>query len=140
MKKAIILSFSSILSIGSIYSQDVSYTYDNAGNRIKREPYIELQSQNKRLMAATEEQSLIIPNEIKIYPNPTDGLFKIEISGLNENDGCEMSVCSLSGQILLVRTDITQIVEIDIRQYPAGIYLLNITLNDEKSVWKIIKK
>ena len=64
------------------FSQDLKYTYDAAGNRIKRE--IVVQRQNAPTMRSGENDFFsdkLSDKTIRIYPNPTSGVMKIEIKG-----------------------------------------------------------
>ena len=69
----------------------VNYTYDAAGNRIKREIVL------SRSMENTEKPltETLSRKSISIYPNPTAGLLKISISGWETTDKCKFTIFSL---------------------------------------------
>ena len=69
----------------------VNYTYDAAGNRIKREIVL------SRTMENTEKPltETLSRKSISIYPNPTAGLLKISISGWETTDKCKFTIFSL---------------------------------------------
>ena len=73
----------------------VNYTYDAAGNRIKREIVL------SRSMENTEKPltETISSKSISIYPNPTAGLLKISISGWETTDKCKFTIFSLKGAL-----------------------------------------
>ena len=96
MKKRII--FPIIICLCSTLSaQTVRYAYDEAGNRVER--YIDMTpGLRSAAIAETEEteetnedtpreelQDRLLSNLIHIYPNPTDGLLKVQIDNLQEN-------------------------------------------------------
>ena len=74
----------------------VNYTYDAAGNRIKREIVLSRSMENteKPLTETLSRQS------ISIYPNPTAGLLKISISGWETTDKCKFTIFSLKGALI----------------------------------------
>lgn len=114
----------------------VNYSYDAIGNRIKREIVLSRSMENnfKPLTETLSEKS------ISIYPNPTDGLLKISISGWETTDKCKFTVYSLKGSLIQEISVMSSITEIDLGNETNGVYLLNIELNESKSTWKIIKK
>ena len=69
----------------------VNYTYDAAGNRIKREIVL------SRSMENTEKPltETLSRKSISIYPNHTAGLLKISISGWETTDKCKFTIFSL---------------------------------------------
>ena len=114
----------------------VNYTYDAMGNRIKREIVMSRSIKNTD-NSLTET---LLEKSISIYPNPTEGLLKINISGWETTDKCNFKVYSLKGSLIQEITVVSSITEINLGNEPDGIYLLNIELNESKSSWKIIKK
>ena len=65
----------------------ISFSYDSSGNRIKREIVLESRSiGDEHIKEFTET---ISAKQIKIYPNPTRGLLKVEIAG------CAFSMVSI---------------------------------------------
>ena len=114
----------------------VNYDYDAMGNRIKREIVL------SRSMENTEKPltETLSEKQISIYPNPTDGLLRIDISGRETTDKCKFSVFSLKGALVQDIYVSSSVTEIDLSDESDGMYLLNIELNESKSVWKIIKK
>lgn len=74
----------------------VNYTYDAAGNRIKREIVMSRSIENteKPLTETLSRKS------ISIYPNPTAGLLKISISGWETTDKCKFTIFSLKGALI----------------------------------------
>ena len=113
----------------------VNYTYDAAGNRIKREIVL------SRSMENTEKPltETLSRKSISIYPNPTAGLLKISISGWETTDKCKFTIFSLKGALIQEIQVSSSVTEIDLSDESDGMYLLNIELNESKSAWKIIK-
>ena len=76
----------------------------------------------------------------KIYPNPTNGLVSI-FSISQKNTIKKVSVYANTGQVVYSRIFNSQSIEIDIQNYPSGMYLIEIA-EDSRTVLqkKIIKK
>jgi hypothetical protein len=122
----------------------ITYAYDTSGNRVKREIVMPAP------MAMAKQQSLepggqvfsdmLRDHSVKIYPNPTEGALRVSISGLEGTDRCSLGVYMSQGAQILTESVKTDNVNIDISNRPAGIYLLRITINNNSTTWKIIKK
>ena len=76
--------------------------------------------------------------ELKLYPNPTIGLFTVEF-GKNQNLNIDLS--SLNGKTIFSETIENQNKKtFDISQLTQGIYILKVTnTNNQQSVYKINK-
>lgn len=70
-----------VFSAGIAFSQNISYGYDAAGNRIKREIIISSNNNSRKGVKKSSFTESLNDKTIKIYPNPTKGLLKIEIGG-----------------------------------------------------------
>ena len=70
-------------------------------------------------------------NSINIYPNPTEGTFKVQsnISGLLTGISLNIEVLSITG-ISLMKTVVQENQDINISGFPAGIYLISIKTDD----------
>lgn len=136
MKNLIKLTLIIILSFVIQSQVVVSYDYDAAGNRIKREIVLSRSIENTK-KPLTETLSR---KSISIYPNPTAGLLKISISGWETTDKCKFTIFSLKGALIQEIQVSSSVTEIDLSDESDGMYLLNIELNESKSAWKIIKK
>ena len=121
------------------YAQEISYTYDNAGNRIKRE--IVMDPQNIKSRSSEESFQVSLSSQsVKIYPNPTIGHLKIEFSNYSEDSNYILDLFNTQGQSLYHFQPRSSITEIDITDRQAGLYILKITIDSNESTWKIIKK
>lgn len=71
-----------------------------------------------------------------IYPNPTTGIFKIE----NYNNEIKtISVYDIQGKDLILYIPIKEVIEVDLRNYLSGFYLINLTFDDKQTNLKLIK-
>ncbi len=78
--------------------------------------------------------------EIDIRPNPTDGVLKICINNLEASDEAVFMIFNLAGVLVLDRRAETTETVLDITFCPPAIYLLIISINGEKTSWRMIKK
>lgn len=141
MKHLASLLFLMIFSFGmSSSGQSIKYAYDAAGNRIKREIVLQTRTNSKNEAKKESYSEMLSQREIRIYPNPTDGQLKVEISNLDQSDECNLSIFNANGQNVQSVKSKSSIAEFDISNQPKGIYILVILINGEKSTWKIIKK
>ena len=142
--QTILLVFFATVCLPLLHSQNtVSYGYDAAGNRISR--VIEMNFL-KSAPAPQEEQPVAVYSEmlsdieLKIYPNPTDGLLKVEIRNLPEDQTADIQIYNLSGKQISTHRGISDYTTIDISAQPQGIYLMKIVAGEYRTEWKIIKK
>jgi PKD repeat protein len=87
-----------------------------------------------------EEVSL---SEVKLYPNPTSGLSKVEYQ-LAVSGEVELEVTDLSGRILfseqMYRSTGTHIEEIRFDELPAGTYLVRLSSGERMEYLRLIKQ
>jgi hypothetical protein len=141
------LGFFAIVCLQLLYSQDkVSYGYDAAGNRTSRTiiyaaPPSPAPAEPQEDEAPPAVYSEMLSDiEIKIYPNPTDGLLKVEILNLPEKQTANIWLYNLSGKLITSFRRITDFANIDISEQPTGTYLMKIVAGKNQTEWKIIKK
>ncbi len=124
----------------SIYAQSISYSYDNSGNRIKRE--IVFSSQNKPGHSNVDNlftDDTLGDRSIRIYPNATKGTLKVEITGYDSSDNGTALLYSMSGQLLILENITSHETTLDMSSYYDGVYILQIKLNGKSISWKILK-
>ncbi len=144
MKRFYLLFYLALLPVVCSAQGRIRYSYDASGNRIKREIVMSVpKAMAKEQNFSQEDQNfsdMLRDHSIKIYPNPTEGVLKICISGLKETDKCLLEVYTLQGAQILTEIVKTDNIDINISDQPTGIYLLKITINNNSTTWKIIKK
>ncbi|WP_423128610.1 T9SS type A sorting domain-containing protein [Gaoshiqia sp. Z1-71] len=142
MRKIVLIGFILLCTFGaSLSAQDISYHYDNAGNRTER--VIELRSAYVSKSAIQEQQvfeETLAQQEIKIYPNPTEGMLSVSISNPGNLPEGTITLTDMNGRKILTRRIENGLTSVDLSSHPAGYYLMKITLGAETSTWKIIKK
>lgn len=137
MKKTLIalLLLATTMSIGA---QNLTYTYDNAGNRTTRVSASNKSPQAPETVTALPET--IAEKAIVIYPNPTDGILSVDIKDYTNEVQAEFRLTDLSGRTIIDRKASSGRQTLDLSRQATGIYLLHIRINGESIVRKIIKK
>ena len=149
--KTILLGFFATLCLQTYSQNKVSYGYDAAGNRVSR--FIDLSSLRSASAPDEEEQPAAVYSEklsdieIKIYPNPTAGLLKVEIHNLPGDQTADILLYNLSGRLINSHKGVNEFVTVDISAQPPGTYLMKIVAGETtfggsqyQTEWKIIKK
>lgn len=124
----------------SIKAQTVNYEYDNSGN-IKSRKVITIKSSYSESDSSIIKYELFEDTEIKvkIYPNPTNGNLKIEISDYKDNEEIIFYVFDLNGRLLLNTRRKESMNVLDLSRFSNGTYILRMTRKGISSSWRIIK-
>lgn len=148
-----------ILGAYSLFGQNspVRYTYDASGNRQLRTREINLspmsgRSSNSAVSSHAEEtrtegvaapeayHDVLGERKVVIYPNPTQGLIRIEFRGYGEMKTARLLLYDVQGKLLRQANSVEPSSTLDLSSYPAGVYILQMIEGNAKSVWKIIKE
>jgi hypothetical protein len=75
-----------------------------------------------------------------IFPNPAQDFLTIDFGSAGAGN-CVMELYSLDGRLLLKKEEIMSVnSQLDIRQFPPGMYVLKINTNKGASVVKVLKE
>jgi len=77
-----------------------------------------------------------IETKISIYPNPSTGLFKVQLKDINNWN--QVSVTDISGKEIYSIKDFQNEVLLDLRENGKGVYILNLISEKENTMRKII--
>ena len=78
--------------------------------------------------------------KISIYPNPTQGAFRVDIIGEEIPEDAKIFIYDMTGRLVHRQKGISSVNLFDISAQPAGTYLVRIELGgDNVSTWKIVK-
>ena len=116
------------------------FSYDNAGNLIKRECAVKVVAMVKSPVFDSLPHDSIGDEKVTIMPNPTQGMVTIQITPFNNSLPCQWNLFDYNGQLILTNTSKTDAFNIDLTNKPAGFYLLQIIHGQQTSKWKIIKE
>ncbi len=77
----------------------------------------------------------------RIYPNPSDGVFTLELLGNGEATGSTLEIMTLMGErIVQVNNMTSRIYQINLTDRQHGVYLLRVSQNNRIGFEKLIKK
>lgn len=77
----------------------------------------------------------------KVYPNPSEGVFTIDLGAIQfRGNTSHVKVYNLAGSLLFSKVEKNKLFSIDLTNYPAGIYTINITGNGNSISKNVIKK
>jgi hypothetical protein len=146
-KKLIFLSISAMTIFFSQAQTVVKYNYDNAGNRVYRGIIVmesTLKSGSIDIDSSEYKQKILEEKigefTVKIYPNPTDGIIKVEVQGYKPELKMHAFLYSLKGTQLQTKVFDSSEIMLDLTSYPLGAYMLRIRINGKVLDWKIVKK
>jgi len=76
-------------------------------------------------------------NNFSIYPNPFNNKFTLNI---NSNKAYNVTITNTFGQLIISKQINQQTTEINLSNYPNGIYFVNISVEDKRKVFKLVKE
>jgi hypothetical protein len=136
--------------VTNLSAQVIIYQYDASGNRIKRNIVVTRSLQADTTLNKTVDSTEIYGDNapedantalnVKVYPNPTYGIFEIEIEHLTEKQKPQLHIYTINGSLVKTVNRLQNRQSIDISDQPTGIYLLRITADDKVVTNKIIKQ
>ena len=134
-KLLVVLGLLAICKLG--YSQAIVYTYDAAGNRIKRATSKTVTRSISDDYAEDLEEGIAGKN---LNVTERDGKITILIKELDPDNPYEVSLYSSNGILYLSKTIDTNSTTVSLLDYPIGTYILNIKYKEETTTYKFAKK
>jgi len=137
------------VSFSTTFSQTINnihFEYDDYGNRTSRYIVIDKIGQvDDSLQVAAEDNENVFEDQlgeikIKIFPNPTTGILKIQIQNLPDNAKSSITVISTSGGTIFSKSPLMSDGTVDLTSYANGVYFLNIIIGEKVTSWTIIKQ
>ena len=120
----------------------IKFSYDDTGNRTNR--VIDMTKSSAVAHDPLTPQRVLLDkvaeHDIKIYPNPTYGQLKVEISDIKEIKNGNILILDFNGRIILREKIDSESIDLDISNRSAGIYFMHIEIDGKNTPWKIIKK
>lgn len=127
-------------------SQTLTYFYDETGNRTEK--VIVLQ---KSALVSSRDSKAIEEKEISskdfivlLYPNPTDGNLKVEVSSNKADEAgssqLQIEVYDLTGRVILNTPANIGLTLVDLSSHANGTYIMIMKYGERTSRWKIIKR
>lgn len=132
------------------FSQNVTYTYDDAGNRLTRALLViqkitsatnNIESVEKSVNCISGNKSITIDNVVvKVSPNPNGGRFDVTIDKPKQQTKVGIYLHSLNGTLVYEENKANTTNTINITNRENGTYILTVTVNGSKETWKVIKQ
>ena len=82
-----------------------------------------------------ENPEFYFPSDITIYPNPSDGLIKIETQSLTQ---FKIEVCNILGELITEQTSLNQQAVVDLTNHSAGVYIVKVYYDANKIAYRKI--
>lgn len=127
----------------TVKGQNLSFAYDASGNRVERSIILrstENASAQVSQPTTSYVEEILSERQIRLYPNPVEEVLTINILGFDTHTQGEFILYDLSGKMLAKQYIEGESSHFNMNRYPKGNYVLKIILNEQESVWKIIKK
>ena len=122
----------------SAFSQCITYTYDDAGNRIQQNP-ISCRLANPNTGTTTTEKK-VIKNAIEITPNPTEDLSVVRMINPFEDEKATLTVTDITGRQLIHKAMSRQTDQVNLAKYAPGVYFIRIETDEAVYEEKLLKK
>lgn len=128
---------------GTVYTtttSDTFHTYANAGIyqvTLTASNQCNIQNATQTVSNAVAVDNALEAAEIRVYPNPSNGLFNLEVAGVDQS--VNVSIENIQGQVVYqgVVTGNGRM-ELDIQNQSAGIYMLHLSTEQGRVVRKLI--
>ena len=126
-----------IFPANQVASQVIRFTYDDSGNRIKREPVTveNVNAKEKDMQRFLTKERL--DGRITVTPDNNLGKINIDIKDNTLSGPYSISLYAMAGYIVCETTELSDRSDIDISNLPNGLYVLVISQNGKSNAWKI---
>lgn len=137
-----------LLSVMQVFAQNpvnMNFNYDDNGNRTCNEIVITRildkvniqETESPFLTSALDSMNTV---EISIYPNPTNDKVIVATRGMDSGQTLKAVLLSPTGKVLEERIVTDTGESFDLTGKASGVYLIEIYINQEKQIWKVIKR
>jgi len=141
MKTIIVLLSFMCLGISAQTTNPRYFCYDAAGNRLWRTNFQDTNCDGIPPIAIDQkwdEESYLYAKQIKVYPNPGPGMYKIHNDSIGEKE--EYVIYTMDGRMIYSVPAFSTEQNIDISGHPDGMYILTYKRKDaELLTWPLIK-
>lgn len=151
--KNFLFLFSSFFIFLLSFSQNcpvLSYSYDAAGNRIKRELIITLCNYAppppsslrtiQNTSAPSTDTVTASKMKVKVYPNPALDKINVEITQTEPREAKTIFLFDLNGKIIYTKTTSQTQIQINVAGLVTGLYYLNIIQGKNTVTYSVLKK
>ena len=115
--------------------------YEEDGNLLLSRPQAEYDNVMDCFSMGNVGIAVVERTEMAIYPNPTNGHISISLSNTQNNTIKRVAIYTITGQTIYSNIFNSQSIEMDIENYPSGLYVIKITVDSGNVLQaKIIKQ
>ena len=120
-------------------AQSVTYGYDAAGNRISRTISVShVKERGFTTDAESPSSTDSLTGRVNVTVDNSAQSVVVQVNGLKSTDRCSVSLYSVSGQHLHTIAPAAPRTVVSLIPYPAGVYIIHVTLNGIKDSWKVL--
>lgn len=142
MKKIVFTITICLIGLLAHGQQNLSYSYDSAGNRTNRTVIVGAQA-----VSGQENQETTIPvyidsldgKELAIRPDKGNTSLVVSVKGIPSSSGGRISLMDSAGKILTEQPMSSETTIIKLDELSIGTYTMWILLNRRSSIWKLVK-
>ncbi|TYR37430.1 T9SS type A sorting domain-containing protein [Sphingobacterium phlebotomi] len=141
MKKIMFICFGILSTLTAKGQQNLSYSYDAAGNRTNRTIIVGTQnsSQDTQQKVSRVYVDSLAGKELSVHVDNQDTLLNLSIKGHDPSSGEEYSLLDREGKTLIMGQLSNQATPIKLKELASGTYTLHIFVNRQSSTWKLVK-
>lgn len=121
----------------------IGFSYDAAGNRVRRGVIIEkIQDAEYGKMERRYDAPLRMQEDhnVRITQDAQGGQLRIAIDGYAEDDKCSLEFYATTGVLIASHDFSSDTLALDISSQPVGVYIVKVTINGSAQTWKITKR
>lgn len=124
--------------IPTYYQLSTSYTYDEAGNRIRRK-YREVHLVQDSLIGSIvwNVGDEINGKTVVLTPRPSEGELTVDIIGYEQTDNCTVGIYDINGRIKTARSIQSATTEIEYPRQQNQTDIIYLKMNGESAAWRI---
>jgi len=142
--KQLLLLTASIFLTQLMYAQtQVSYTYDDAGNRITRQTVtlkIPDDEYKDNYDKTTHVEDKFGKGNITIYPNPTEELLTVQFTNIKIEEKILLQLYDINGKLIKSKKTKNYKTTINLSNNTAGMYILKIISGKSKAEFMVVKE
>ena len=125
----------------------IKYTYDSSGNRTEKALWIGGQKKSEQVADESIKnekedivEEMLEETKISLFPNPTEGSLRVNFENLPDDLQSTLSVFDMNGKAILNKRHLSNTNQIDLTHQPSGTYIMIITIGENTTRWKVMKR
>lgn len=121
----------------------IEYEYDEAGNRICQScvmPMLNKAVAKPEYIVEGTPDGMLQTVSVDVYPNPTSDYIHVTLKGDAVHVNYSLSLCTSQGTLLFSEDMANGITDLNLADYPSGIYLLNVVVGGKNTICKVLKQ